>query len=372
MAWNGQRWTHGGDGYYSQPHSSQRQWSRPPPQQRVADSAWVCGLCAKNNTSKKACAQCRASRDFADASAGRPATPTPPTASPRAGTNLVNSQLQQALDLLAPAMGAPRGTAYVSASCATPVGAVTPAGSAPATPASKAELQSRIRSLESALSQLPVDGTCADIHGRISADIDAAKRLITEMKPIGARLDACRAALDRSRARKESAELAVMAAQAALASADNEAAHLMREVASLELELKSQPQDCPASPAPPDSVTQLRDGMAKVLDEMAHGIVPPDIIGAMHQRLAEVFNDVTILSQSCTAAAAASQANHAVAAPSVYEMLRAASNHGQQKNAAPAPPPVPHGDQAMEGQPADVASIHRVPSGDSERWENEM
>lgn len=354
MAWNGQQWVRGDNGYYSQSHH-QQQWGRAR-----HGASWTCRLCNKYNSSKKACAQCRASRDFADTGHTQVATPpTPPSAPTRAATHAINQQLKQALNLLAPAMGASLTPApSASPPGPTAAGTSTPTGLAPTSSASKSDLQARIKSLESAAAQLPTDPSFVDIHRKIHADIDATKKMITELKPIGARLDACRAALDRSKARRESAEMAVMTAQAAWAAADNESTQLQREVASLEQELQSQPPDGPQSAPPLDSVTQLKDGMAKVLDEMACGIVPPDVISNMHQRLTAVFNDVTAVAQSCRQAERAST-------PTVYEMLRTAARQPHQ-----APPPAPQEDAPMhQANTADAAVANPVPSDEAGSWE---
>eukprot|EP00972_Heterocapsa_arctica_P037250 5482830-Heterocapsa_arctica.AAC.1 len=65
---------------------------------------------------------------------------------------------------------------------------------------------------------------------QIRADINDAKKCITELRPLGARLDNCKAAQQRALARKDSADLAVQAALAAQKAAADETQLLVLEI----------------------------------------------------------------------------------------------------------------------------------------------
>eukprot|EP00969_Alexandrium_andersonii_P294979 13038519-Alexandrium_andersonii.AAC.1 len=81
---------------------------------------------------------------------------------------------------------------------------------------------------------------------RLQADISALKESVSpKVKPLGARLDAARAALARAHKRREEAEMAVKAANDVLDMAVKEVASFESSIAALELELALPPQQQP-------------------------------------------------------------------------------------------------------------------------------
>ena len=102
----------------------------------------------------------------------------------------------------------------------------------------KAQLQTRIKQLETALSALPEDvEDIAEERESIAARIASAKRELHGSRPIGARIDGARAALQRARQRQDDAAQALAAAQLLNGDAATEVADLEEQLHDLEMSL---------------------------------------------------------------------------------------------------------------------------------------
>ena len=65
-------------------------------------------------------------------------------------------------------------------------------------PASRAEISNQIKVLEAALLQLPDTVAFERARKQLSDDVAEAKRKIIDLKPVGARMDACKEAIERA------------------------------------------------------------------------------------------------------------------------------------------------------------------------------
>ena len=155
---------------------------------------------------------------------------------------------------------------------ATPAGvaAVAPPATTTPTAASRGALHSRIRCLEAALAALPpptsIDDDCYKIpRDELMKQIAALKRQIIDAKPIGARIDGCRAALTRAMKRRDSGHEALHAAQAVVTAADIEVATLEIDLQTLEVELQSSTE---AEPETAESLITVEAGCARLISRL--------------------------------------------------------------------------------------------------------
>ena len=107
------------------------------------------------------------------------------------------------------------------------------------TGSSKAELQRRLKRLEANLAQWPEQDADPE-RAELLHKIAEVKRHMSGAKPVGATLDAARAAAQRAASRLDEVEKAVKAAQLIREAATRELATLTQEVAELESQVTSQ------------------------------------------------------------------------------------------------------------------------------------
>ena len=179
MPWNGSKWVSDAEGWYSS--------QKPTP--------WRCKLCSCQVGHKgKACPQCGARKAWAtDATATTTTVPAPTSATPAAtaGTS-VASQLAQVASMLHSAHAVPAATVEPSAE-------LTPAPEGFA----RADLSAKVKDLETCLRALPQSPLLATTRAHVEHEVAATKRHISELEPVGARLDSCKLALQRALSRRD-------------------------------------------------------------------------------------------------------------------------------------------------------------------------
>ena len=226
------------------------------------DEGWHCSCFSHFNWSRyKACQQCSAKKAFAMGPKPVPFVQLPPWAPkkppgpPPVGFKGIVQHL-------------PRPAAATIA--ATPVGvaAVGPPATTTPTTASRGALHSRIRCLEAALAALPpptsFDDDCYKIpRDELVKQIAALKRQIIGAKPIGARIDGCRAALTRAMTRRDSGHEALHAAQAVVTAADIEVATFEIDFLTLGVELQSSTE---TEPETAESLITAEAGCARLIN----------------------------------------------------------------------------------------------------------
>eukprot|EP00973_Karenia_brevis_P036507 5033889-Karenia_brevis.AAC.1 len=129
------------------------------------------------------------------------------------------------------------------------------------------------------------------VRDSIAMQINELKHSLIHAKPIGARVDACRALVTRCQARKEQAQQALNLAQQVMADADKELADANAEMVRLESEL--------ASSEKPDSLESMATSMTRVLTEMQDGgIVPPKIIEEAQNQMQVLLGGIRKIAES--------------------------------------------------------------------------
>ena len=218
--------------------------------------------------------------------ASPPATPTVPTA-------IIGNPVSQQLS-------------SVSAMLETTVQQMTtdvvacPADADTSPQSSRGELSAQIKALEAALAQLPEGPLLSATRDSLTAEIARTKKLITELRPVGARLDACREALQRASTRQAQLQETARLTHSALQASETEVQRLTLELSSLEAAVAKQEKS-------PNCLDQLKVGMESVITEMvAGGAVKDDILAEARGHMAKLFDGLTTISLSCRAASSGS------------------------------------------------------------------
>ena len=186
-------------------------------------------------------------------------------------------------------------------------------------PKDRKELVTKLKSLESAMAQLPDGEGFQTIKDQMESERQAIKRTLDHAKPLGSRQDRCRRAL--AQAKTSVALLQEAANLATIALREAQAAVLEKEKELKELELES-------SGAPDNSLLALQRAMMNVVTDMGHGAVDPVVHQAAQVEMESLFLKLSSLSTSCTQAGAVGTGAHQVGAPqqpasvSVLQMLQ--------------------------------------------------
>ena len=299
------------------------QWAAAPPSSAwrsghgAGSRLWQCKVCGSTNHSPKTCAVCGVRRSWADV-VQAPASPVPASAG-QATRHRLDELTSQLASLSVAAAPPPSSAAPPPTPSAPPVApAATLQEIDPAV--DKKAVQAKIKSLETALAAVPADEP--DMADMLRARIQAQRQLIVQTKPLGARLDAARAALGRAQQRHDEATKALEAAQLLHASTAEDVGKLQVELRDLEQQVAHAPPDDPASAAGaatsaghPDAATeqppmqQVHLLLSKVLADMAGDAfaVPEHIAAAKEhvQMLYTGFKKTADAAQQARAAAAA-------------------------------------------------------------------
>ena len=225
-------------------------------------------------------------------------------------------------------------------------------------PASRAEISNQIKVLEAALLQLPDTVAFERARKQLSDDVAEAKRKIIDLKPVGARMDACKEAIERATQRRMQARETLRLASEAVDSSEAEVARLGQELAGLE---KAVAQEQDASSKANNSLEQLESGMTAVITDMSGSRVDPSIIAQAKGQMQLLFESLKKVSASCAASAAAEAQQQALPAAnaSVLHMLQANARPpnpaaGQQAQATGVAVPMDqdHAQRQAAGEPA--------------------
>ena len=205
---------------------------------------------------------------------------------------------------------------------------------------SKAQLSERITQLDRAAQALPSSSAMAVAKSAITAEIAMCKQRIALLRPIGARMDACKAALARANKRVAEAQETVNKAQRVLDAAVAEETSLRGSLAALELEVANAP-----SQAQPPQVAA--DEVLKIFHQFATSAgAPQDLASQVSERLLAILH------------AGAQESTNALSA-SAQAMLMPRPSSGTLPVVPPPPPPM-HGTSGY-ATPAG-ADIEQVPA----------
>ena len=247
---------------------------------------WACRLCLHTNAAKaKVCKNCNARRAFADTALNASGVDNTQTSSASGGNvaggqpkqpNHVTQMIHQATNM------AQSGTGHADML----------ATSCPSGDVNRKALEDKIRTLDGMLRSLPENSMFENVRQQIMKDIADTKGKINAAKPVGLRLEGCRQALTRAEERNAQADQCLKAAVGAKEAARKEVERLQLEIANIELEVRSSKGA--------DSLTFLKDGMSKVLQEMsASTAVSSDTVQSASCQMEKLFQDLAALASSC-------------------------------------------------------------------------
>lgn len=232
--WTKEGWVMSQTGTWSHPATG-KTWAPPPIGQpaQLPSRLWVCSVCSSSNWSKKACVTCGCKKDFKSV-LNTPAGASPPQAQ-GANPNSVSAKLAVVADRL---LAATSSSTPAATTAGTP-SAFPPAASAnvdaPVT-MSKEGHKEAIKQIEGALACIPGEEN-APLREVMSAKLVVHRQALVQAKPIGQRLDGCRAALGRARGRLTAAEDAARLAEESRVAASEEVNKLLADLAVLEAQL---------------------------------------------------------------------------------------------------------------------------------------
>ena len=279
--WSQQEW----DAWYASLSSSSSSW------QGGAHSGWICSLCSTQNQPRgKACKTCRAVRTYAEVAAGQGVPPAPPGSlvQPSPG-QVLQSQLAQVSGLIDQAKHGSQPLAVNAPSGSHQTMEVETTNNQD----DRQALVTQLQQLEASLAQIPDAPGLADVRETIMTKHALVKQRLSEVRPLGARLDGCRAALTRARARCKVATEAVSAAIAAQEEAQRQVVQYETQLRELEATVATaQPEQVDGS----NSIERLQGDMERILREMAHGgQVPGEEVQGVMAQMTTLFQQVTTI-----------------------------------------------------------------------------
>jgi hypothetical protein len=151
----------------------------------------------------------------------------------------------------------------------------------------RAKASVNLKSIMAALEALPLSDEFAPERVMLGAKAEEAKAKIRDAKPIGARIDGCKAAITRAQHRLEQSTAQWDEAKINMQQASQELVQFKQDLAGLELSVASEQQDLRQVPS---SVEQLADSLTKVLKEMTSSpAVPRQLIDETTQHMHHLY-----------------------------------------------------------------------------------
>jgi len=220
------------------------------PQRPVPNTSepWSCRNCARQcNPKCKACPACGLRRSWQAASVSYVTTPmASPPATPTA-PNPISQQLSSVSAML-----------ETTVQQMTTDVVVCPTDSDTSPQARRRELRAQIKAFEAALTQLPEGPLLSATRDTLTAEITRTKKRITELRPVVARLDACREALQRASTRQAQLQETARLTHSALQASKTEVQRFTLQLSSLEAAVAKQEKS-------PNCLDQLKGGMEACL-----------------------------------------------------------------------------------------------------------
>jgi hypothetical protein len=183
----------------------------------------------------------------------------------------------------------------------------------------RAKATASLKGIMAALEALPQTDEFARERVMLEARAEEAKTKIRDAKPIGARIDGCKAAITRAQDRFERAVVQRDEALYNMKQANQELVQYKQDLAGLEISVAAEQQGVRQAPS---SVEQLAEALTKVLKEMASSpSVPQQLVDETNQHMHHLYAGIQKI------AAAASQAVvQAVVLPAQRQLMRATSS----------------------------------------------
>ena len=182
--------------------------------------------------------------------------------------------------------------------------------------AERATIVTQLQQVEASLAALPDTAVTQDLRAPLVAKHAELKGKLSATKPLGVRLDGCRAALARARSRLVTAEETVRAAHQARDEAAEQVQQFEAELRDLETVI--QPQQ---SESNSNSIGRLQSGLEQVVNEMAASPhTSQQEVQSVMAQMTGLFRQVSEISARCLQQGLAQghlQAQSAAAPPAV-------------------------------------------------------
>ena len=266
-----------------------KNWSENSHHVKEPWPTWMCGHCSTANWQNygkqaKQCRNCGLKKSFVQSTGNHEQNDVGDVSAP-------NSSVAAKLDAVAATLrNATSETPLVPNARSDDPAASTES----ATSEERPKILQHIKALQTALDALPDDAKFCKEREILAARIKEHKKKLIDSKPIGARIDGCKAVLARAVARRQSALKGTELAQAALKQADDEVATYTTELAALEAEVAR--VNAASTPGANDgnSLESLAKALQKVLEEMgSSNRVPVHLINETQASMKVLFDGVT-------------------------------------------------------------------------------
>ena len=244
---------------------------------------WQCSCQRWNKATQKKCGQCGVKKAYALALGGAP----PRTSELQAPTHV----------------GVPSDVGWLASPSPAP-STPPPATSCPSPSAAGSEQDPReaIKGVDAALLALPCTPDLEGVRSELTKQKEQLKKKIIQMRPLGSQLDTCKAAVERAAKRKAECCKALEAAQHATRVAETDLSANTAELAELEVAVASE-----GASQQPSSLTILTSALSRVMSELKSSpVVPQNITENAEMQMTKLMNDLLLLSQQATSAAAMS------------------------------------------------------------------
>ena len=186
------------------------------------------------------------------------------------------------------------------------------------TAVTRAELNTRIRHLETAHGSLPEEPSYRAARDTLVSQIREHKRLIMISKPIGARIDSCRSALERAQCRREKAQKTLTEAIAASDASQVEVLMLERDLLDLEQHFAAHPEEAT------QSLSLVQTACGKLVEQLAANQVDTAHITEAKQLISNLVTGFQSLLATPAMCANAAQQNSTPAPQAVQVPTRSA------------------------------------------------
>jgi hypothetical protein len=165
----------------------------------------------------------------------------------------------------------------------------------------RAKAIASLKSIMAALEALPRSDEFAPERVMLEAKAEEAKARIRDAKPIGARIDGCKAAITRAQHRLEQSTVQRDEATTNMQQASQELVQMKLDLAGLELSVVTVQQDLQQVPS---SVEQLAESLTKVLKEMTLSpSVPRQLVDETTQHMKRLYDGIQKIAAAAREAA---------------------------------------------------------------------
>ena len=325
MAWQSSSWpTHASNadvvsGAWSQNDASDGGWE---------SRWWLCSCCSGWTLAQKGkCRNCGVKKQYGQ-TANKPTTPSP-TTSP--------------------------ATPVIWKNWSQPVTTTPPA-------TSSQETSTQIKALEAALAQLPTGEIFEESRTSIKASLTALKSSVSKSKPLGLRLESCRAAVARATKRSAMAAEAVTTAVTEAKTTDEELAKFRRDLSDLENEM--------TAAVGGNSVQSMTTALERVVGEMRSSpLVPANLVQQAEQQMMLLVEGVKQISALAFQATQAQEMKEQVVKVSMPPLPERFSSGGRKRSSSVPLDSHPTAHLRLTGKqpsravvetPSDLANTHSV------------